>query len=159
MIRRALELKKALITYAGKLRSSKDAFNKETFDEDYLTDDKWVTLEIIKEQLQPLFYCTKSLEGNADLTDGARKASYGALWEVLSVFEDILSTFESLEQQAKNGDFNDHPGIQSLITLVWNKTQEYYIKTDALIAWMALLVLHPRWKWAYFEKNWTGEKA
>jgi hypothetical protein len=107
-----------------------------------LTNDKWVTLEIIKEQLQPLFYYTKSLEGNADLTDGARKAFYGALWEVLPVFKDILSTFESLEQQAKNGDFNDHPGIQSLITLTWNKTQEYYIKTDALIAWIALLVLH-----------------
>jgi hypothetical protein len=40
MIQRVLELKEALITYVGKLRLSKDAFDKETFDEDYLTNDK-----------------------------------------------------------------------------------------------------------------------
>ena len=36
------------------------------------------------------------------------------------------------------------------------KTQEYYIKTDLSVAWQASLVLHPRWKWAYFEEKWTG---
>jgi hypothetical protein len=79
MIRRALELKEALNTYAAQLRGSKDALDKEVSDNDYLSDNKWKALEIIKEQLEPLFYTTKALKGNADLQDSAYKASHGCL--------------------------------------------------------------------------------
>jgi hypothetical protein len=106
--------------------------------------------------LAPLFYLTKDLKGNADIQEGEGKASYGALWETLLVFDSILLHFERLEECAKAGDFNNNPRIQSLITLAWGKTQEFYKKTDASIAWIAAVVLHPRWKWQYFEKNWTG---
>jgi hypothetical protein len=51
------------------------------------------------------------LEGNYDLKDGARKASHGALWEVLPVFEFLLSYFEKLEKKAKARDFDEYPGI------------------------------------------------
>ena len=54
---------------------------------------------------------TKDLEGNYDLKDGARKASHGALWEVLLVFEFVLSHFEKLKKQVKAGAFNGHLGI------------------------------------------------
>ncbi|KAG4427235.1 hypothetical protein IFR05_017281, partial [Cadophora sp. M221] len=37
--------------------------------------------------------------------------------------------------------------------------KEYYIKADVSVAWQASLVLHPRWKWAYFENKWTGAEA
>jgi hypothetical protein len=37
MIRRALELKEALNTYAAQLRVSTDDLNKETFNQDYIT--------------------------------------------------------------------------------------------------------------------------
>ena len=33
---------------------------------------------------------------------------------------------------------------------------EYYKRTDLSIAWMAALVLNPRFKWRYFEDNWRG---
>ena len=79
MIRRALELREALNLYALKLRVSTDEYNLETFTDDYLTASEWEALEIIKNQLEPLFWLTKSLEGNPDLKDGARKASHGAL--------------------------------------------------------------------------------
>ena len=68
-------------------------------------------------QLEPLFNITKNLEGNTKLKDAIGKALYGALWEVLPVFEYILSYFEKLEKKAKVGDFWEHPGIQSSITL------------------------------------------
>jgi hypothetical protein len=58
-----------------------------------------------------LFLLTKNLEGNATLEDGASKASYGLLWELLPAFEFILTHFETLEEQAKAGNFNNHPGI------------------------------------------------
>jgi len=57
------------------------------------------------------------LEGNYDLKDEVRKASYSALWEVLPIFEFLLSYFEKLEKKAKARDFDEYPGIQSLITL------------------------------------------
>jgi hypothetical protein len=44
-----------------------------------------------------------------------------------------LDHFEALEKQVKNSDFNDHPGIQNSIIKAWNKTKDYYIKTDASI--------------------------
>lgn len=156
MIRRALELKQALKEYIIKLKVSKDALDLEVGAEDYLTDEEWESLAIIRDQLEPLFRMTKSLEGNADLQDGACKASHGALWEILPGFDSILAHFEQLETRAKNGEFNEHPGIQSSITEAWNTAKEYYGKTDASIAWMAALVLHPRFKWKYFDDNWKG---
>jgi hypothetical protein len=40
MIRRALELKQALITYAAQLRVSTNPLDTETYDKDYLLDTK-----------------------------------------------------------------------------------------------------------------------
>jgi hypothetical protein len=54
---------------------------------------------------------TKDLEGNYNLKDGAWKASYRALWEVLPVFKFILSHFKKLEREAKGDIFNYHPNI------------------------------------------------
>jgi hypothetical protein len=159
MICRALELREALDTYALRLNVSKDAFDRETFTEDYLSDDEWDALSLIKDQLDPLFRLTKDLEGNADLKDRSCKASHGALWELLPVFEHLLAHFEKLEAEAKAGKFHSHPGIQSSITLAWNKAKEYYGLTDDSITWVAALVLHPRFKFVYFEKNWTGPLA
>ena len=111
MIRRALELQEALDIYALKLHRNSDAFDQETYDNDYLSEQEWKALAIIKDQLAPLFYLTKELEGNADLSEGGGKASHGVLWEVLPMLEEVLDHFEGLEKQAKNSDFNDHPGI------------------------------------------------
>jgi hypothetical protein len=55
MIRRALELREALDLYALKLRVSTDEYDLETFTDDYLTASEWEALEIIKNQLEPLF--------------------------------------------------------------------------------------------------------
>lgn len=159
MIRRALELKDALNTYAAQLRVLKDDLDKEIFDKDFISDEEWTALEIIKDQLEPLFRVTKALEGNADLKDGDCKASHGTLWELLPVFEFLLAHFEGLEKQSKAGVFNNHHGIQNSITLAWNKAKDYYGKTDESVAWMALVVLNPKFKFKYFEEKWTGNEA
>jgi hypothetical protein len=156
MIRRGLELREALNAYAVQLHVSNDAFDKETAEKDYLDDDEWKTLGVIRDQLKPLFSITKDLESNPDLKDSAMKASHGALWETLPVLEHILQHFEELERQAKAGAFGNNRRIQESITLAWNKTNEYCQRTDASIAWIASVVLHPRWKWSYFDTHWTG---
>ncbi len=79
MILRALELRDTLDVYAAKLSVSKDVLDVETFQNDYLSQDEWETLAVIKDHLEPLFLLTKSLEGNVDLTNGVGRASYSAL--------------------------------------------------------------------------------
>ena len=72
MIRYALELHEALNTYATKLKVSKDSLDQETFNNNYLIDNKQEVLKIIKEQLELLFLLTKSLEGNTKLKEGTQ---------------------------------------------------------------------------------------
>jgi hypothetical protein len=159
MIRRGLELREALDTYAAKLHVSTEAIDQETFENDYLNAAEWDSLEIIKQQLQPLFYLTKGLEGNAKMTEGAGEPSYGSLWESLIVLEHIMAHFEGLETQAKRHEFDDHEGIQQSITLAWQACQKWYRKTDDSVAWQASMVLHPLYKWSFFEKQWKGNLA
>jgi hypothetical protein len=64
-----------------------------------------------------LYRYTKDLKGNTTLKEGAGRASHGALWELLPVFDFILNHFEQLETRAKGGEFNNCPRIQSSITL------------------------------------------
>ena len=97
---------------------------------------------MIKTHLEVLFYTTKSLEDNTKLKEGTHKASYGALWKLLPIFEYILKHFKDLQIRTTPSEFSDNPRIQSSITLAWSKTVEYYKKTDALIAWIALVVLY-----------------
>lgn len=70
--------------------------------------------------------------------------------------EHLLGHFESLETRAKRGEFHEHEGIQQSITLAWEATLKWYKKTDDSVAWQAAMVLHPGFKWSFFEKNWTG---
>jgi hypothetical protein len=67
-----------------------------------------------------------------------------------------LSHFENLEIEAKAGAFDGHPGIQSSITLAWNTTKKWYKKTDNSVAWSAAMVLHPGYKFIWFEEKWTS---
>ena len=79
MITRALLLRESLDVYAAKLRLSEHAIDVETYDKDYLSDTEWKALELIVNQLEPLFRATKSLEGNTKLNEGTGKPSHGAL--------------------------------------------------------------------------------
>ena len=81
------------------------------YNNNYLIKIEQNILRIIKDQLKPLFYLTKELEGNIDLYKGAYKVFYGLLQEVLSILEYILDYFKALKKQAKKGDFNNYLGI------------------------------------------------
>ena len=62
---------------------SEHAIDVETYDEDYLSNTEWKALELIADQLEPLFRATKSLKGNTKLNEGIGKPSHSALWELL----------------------------------------------------------------------------
>jgi hypothetical protein len=102
---------------------------------------------------------TKALEGNADFKDGNYKASHGQLRELFLVFEHILTHFENLINQVENDKFNGYPGITRSINEAWNKAKDYYGKIDQLMAWIALIVLNPRFKIKYFKDKWTSNES
>jgi hypothetical protein len=156
MIRRAIELKEALNAYAAKLQVSAELLDREVFAYDFIEERDWQTLSVIQDHLAILFRATKDLEGNANLQEKAGKASYGALWECLPTFDHLLEHFEQLQIQASAGFFEYNPRIQQSITLAWQKTKDYYARTDHSTAWIAALVLHPRIKWIYLEAKWNG---
>jgi len=79
MIRRAFELQAALNAYTAELSVSKEDYDSDVYNNDFLTSSDWSDLTLIQEHLEPLFLLTKSLEGNADLTEGVQKPSYSAL--------------------------------------------------------------------------------
>jgi hypothetical protein len=95
MIKRAILLRESLDVYAVKLRVSTEPLDQETYEQDYLNENEWATLQLICDQLEPLFKATKSLEGNTTLKEGVGKPSHGALWELLPVFEYITSLREA----------------------------------------------------------------
>jgi hypothetical protein len=49
MIRRVLDLRNTINIYALQLNRKGDAFDQETYDNDYLTETEWDALEIIKD--------------------------------------------------------------------------------------------------------------
>ncbi|KAL5331285.1 hypothetical protein ACEPPN_000815 [Leptodophora sp. 'Broadleaf-Isolate-01'] len=61
------------------LHVSTEPDDQEIFDNDYLSSEEWETLEIIRDQLQPLFLLTKGLEGNVKMSEGALEPSHGVL--------------------------------------------------------------------------------
>jgi hypothetical protein len=91
-----------------------------------------------------LFRLTKDLENNITRQEGIKKASYSVLWEIIPIFDYILEYFELLEIDTKASVFNNYPGIQNSIILVWNKTSDYYKKIDVSIAWVVSIVLYLR---------------
>lgn len=60
--------------------------------QDWLNDDDWHVISLYHEILQPTQKATKDLQGHA----GGRS---GAIWQVISVYEDLLAHFEDLRQR------------------------------------------------------------
>jgi hypothetical protein len=104
----------------------------------------------------------------------------GAIWQVLPVFERLLTHLEDQRyihrppesQSMRSNSSNDRKGKLSLepeyltiehhfstnINLGWQKLDEYYAQLDQSPIFCAAVVLHPRQKWRWFEKYWAGHK-
>ncbi|KAG9382681.1 hypothetical protein A1F94_006602 [Pyrenophora tritici-repentis] len=103
--------------------------------------------------LKPLKIATKRLEGRGKV------GSFGAIYEVLPVFEYILRNLEELAQPWIDVDFNAHneaPEDHLHINLraAWNKADAYYNKLDDSPVYYAATCLHPLYKY-YCENSWS----
>jgi len=104
---------------------------------DELSDDDWELLRYIQEFLESISQTTKALESNSATLDN-----------ILPAMDFILGKFEEGKTQ-----FKDNPTLSKMFNSGWSKLDKYYQKTNKTPVYVAALVLNPRYKWAYINKN------
>lgn len=136
------------VTAAG-IRSPTDRLTKPSIVDDYLTAEDWNVIAIYLDILKPLEKATLLLQGRP-----SRNARTG-IWHVLPTMEWLLHQFESFKVE-----YQLHPDLhfRRSIDQAWAKLDKYYQLTEASPIYVAAVVLNPRWKWAYFEKQWTDRQ-
>jgi hypothetical protein len=65
----------------------------------------------------------------------------------------ILDKYKKGKEQ-----FKDHPILSKMFNSGWSKLDKYYQKTEETAVYIAALVLNPRYKWAYINKNWAKKQ-
>jgi hypothetical protein len=113
----------------------------------------WQVVTEYMDILKPLKECTKRLEGRG------KQGNFGAISEVIPVFDHLLSVLESRLQTYEDVAYDAHPeapedhlAINLRAALV--KAREYYNKLDVLPAYYAATILHPRYKF-YCDIAWA----
>ncbi|KAA8620701.1 Dimer-Tnp-hAT domain-containing protein [Pyrenophora tritici-repentis] len=105
--------------------------------------------------LRPLKQATKRLEGRG------KSGAFGAIAEVIPVFEyllgvyeDRLQSYEDVIHDEHTESPEDHLAINLRAALV--KAREYYNKLDLSPAYYAATILHPRYK-SYLDAAWADK--
>jgi hypothetical protein len=122
-----------------------------------LTSADWAVVTDYIAVLKPLKAPTKRLEGR-----GASGA-YGAVAEVIPVFEYILKEYEDQVAPYTAVDYNTHneaPEDYIAINLkaAWAKLNDYYNKLDDSPAYYAATILYPRYK-KFCDVVWANKPA
>jgi hypothetical protein len=129
---------------------------------DGLTAADWAVVTEYIDVLKPLKSATKRLEGRGKDADGrVGGGRYGAIAEVIPVFEYILTyyeqrvqVYESVDYNAHNEALEDHLSIN--LRAAWAKASDYYNKLDLSPAYYAATLLHPRYT-TYCELAWADK--
>lgn len=109
---------------------------------DRLSENDWSLLRHIQEFLESIAQTTKALESNKTTLD-----------TVLPAMDFVLGKFES-----KKTEFKDHPQLSKMFNSGWCKLDKYYQLTSETPVYIAAMVLNPRHKWRYIERNWQKRK-
>ena len=120
---------------------------------DGLTAAKWAVITEYIDVLKPLKLATKRLEGRSD------SGSFGAIAEIIPLFEHLLSYYEQRVKAYEAVNYNAHdeaPEDHLAINLraTWAKANECYTKLDNSPAYYAATILHPYYI-HYCDKAWA----
>lgn len=161
MIERAINLRRAVeqfldvekASYSRNPSSSQDREDNiaaTTILDDCMTGQDWDILLHYKELLAPLHIVTNDLESRPE------GSKHGSISYVLSGLEWILECLEDAKVR-----YSSHPEhhFRHNINLAWQKADEYYQLLDESPAYLASVVLHPRFKWQWINRSWHSKKA
>jgi hypothetical protein len=109
---------------------------------DELSEEDWSLFRHIQKFLQFIAETTKALESNKNTLDN-----------VLPAMDFILNKFEDGKLE-----FKDHPQLSKMFNSGWAKLDKYYQLTSDTPVYVATMVLNPRLKWRYIERNWQKRK-
>ncbi|KAI1566127.1 hypothetical protein PtrEW13061_011860 [Pyrenophora tritici-repentis] len=119
-----------------------------------LTAADWAVITEYQDCLQPLKLATERLEGRG------KAGNFGAIYEIIPVFEYVLSALEARVRPYEQVDFNytDAPEDHLHINLraAWSKANDYYNKLDDSPVYYAAVCLHPYYKY-YCENSWADK--
>ncbi|KAI1567826.1 Dimer-Tnp-hAT domain containing protein, partial [Pyrenophora tritici-repentis] len=109
---------------------------------DGLTGADWAVITEYMDILKPLKTSTKRLEGRG------KSGSFGAIAEIIPIFEYLLTYYEQRVNAYKAVNYNEHdesPEDHIAINLraAWQKADDYYSKLDDSPAYYAATILHP----------------
>jgi hypothetical protein len=127
-----------------------------------LTAADWAVVTEYIDMLKPLKSATKRLEGHGKDADGCVGGGrYGAIAEVIPVFEYILTYYEQRVKAYESVNYNVHneaPEDHLPINLrtVWAKASDYYNKLDLSPAYYVATLLHPRYR-TYCKLAWADK--
>jgi hypothetical protein len=123
---------------------------------DGLSAADWAVINEYIQVLQPLKEATKRLEARSK---GGR---FGAIYEVIPVFEAVLNLYEQLLKAYDDVDYSpaDTPEDHLPINLraAWAKANRYYAKLDDSPAYYAAVYLHAYYK-HYCENSWRDKST
>lgn len=105
---------------------------------DQLSTDDWELLRQIQQFLECIEHTTKALESNQSTID-----------RVLPAMDFVLKQFED-----GKCEFADHPTLSKMFNSGWSKLEKYYQLSEDTPVYVAALILHPRYKWQYLDRNW-----
>jgi hypothetical protein len=114
----------------------------------------WAVITEYQDCLEPLKLATEKLEGRG------KAGKYGAIYEVIPVFEYVLAQLEARTGQYEHVDFNqldapeDHLAIN--LSAAWAKANTYFSKLDRAPAYYAATCLHPYYKF-YCDNSWADK--
>lgn len=156
MIKRALQLRPAIEYFFFRYEDPSDKSNEYNLQADALTDQDWKELEALIKLLQPFKRLTKHMEGVANKF--GQEGSHGAIWETLKSMDYMFSHLKQ-SADAIAADPVQYPQSYAIrVDAGFLKLRKYYKLTDETAIYRAAMVLHPKYKFDYFEENWQDQK-
>ena len=68
-----------------------------------------------------------------------------------------MAQLESWEKAASRGSGRKETGFRSAVNMAWNPLKKYHGMTDKSPVYVAAMVLDPRHKMAYLERQWSTD--
>ena len=108
-----------------------------------LTDTEWGDLESLKKMLEPFKVATILGQG--------RNIEHGSITFSLVAYEMLLSLLEKEKKKIRPSESTYTTRLEN----AWKKLDKYYQRTDDTAAYRVAMILDPRIKMKYFERNWA----
>jgi hypothetical protein len=116
-------------------------------------DKDWKVIELFTQVLDSFEETLPILEGDGAARvrkDGELK-SFGNIWDVSQAFEFLLTELENWKSIAERYPDPEHFKIN--INLSWKKLDKSYSKLAETPEYYTSIVLHPQYRWSYFEQH------